>query len=139
MNEIDSAETTLTKNAMPSLLSSISFGSGFMGYAAFIWASALVRAREYVIYRGVGSLIGIGLFLAIILGALEIDLLLAKLKLQKRTRSAIWIGAVLGPYAGIVASNSTPPTMSHIIGVVTTLVGFTLSWYIDGKLISRRK
>ncbi|MBN1669298.1 MAG: hypothetical protein JW862_19550 [Anaerolineales bacterium] len=138
MTKIDSAETNPAKNTKSTLPSSISFGSIFMGYVAFTWASALVRARGDVIYRGVGSLIGIGLFLAIILGALAIDLLLAKLKLQKRIRSAIWIGAVLGPYAGIVASNSTPPTMSHIIGVVTTLVGFTLSWYIDGKLISRR-
>ena len=139
MNEFDSAETTLTKNAKPSLLSSISFGSAFMGYVAFIWASAFVRAWGYVIYRGTGALIGIGLFLAIIFSTLAIDLLLAKLTLQKRIRSAIWIGAVLGPYAGIAAANTMPPTLSHIIGVVTTLVSFALSWYIDGKRISKRK
>ncbi len=139
MNEIDSTETTLTKNAKPSLLSSISFGSTFMGYVAFIWASAFVRARGYIIYRGTGALLGIGLFLAIILSTLAIDLLLAKLTLQKRIRSAIWIGAVLGPYASIVAANTMPPTLSHVIGVVTTLAGFALSWYIDGKRISKRK
>ena len=110
------------------------FGSIFMGYVAYTWASAIIKEMGYVGYRGRGLFIGFGIFLLLLLCVITIDLIMIRLDIQRIIRSAVWLSIVIGPYVGIVVFNEWgSPVWGHLAGAISGLVIFVFSWWIDQR------
>ena len=108
------------------------FGSLFMGYVAYTWASTLTKEMGYVSYRGRGLFVGFGLFLVLLLIVVAIDILMIRFDLHRIIRSAIWLSVVIGPYVGIMVFNEWgSPVWGHIAGTISGLFIFLFSWWID--------
>lgn len=111
-----------------------SSSSALVAFSAVRWAFHLVKERGYLPYRGPGIAISLGIVLGFALAALLIDYVLARMGVPKRLRSALWFGALFGPYAGLLADNAWQhPVWSHVIGVASTVAGFGLGYLLERR------
>jgi hypothetical protein len=79
--------------------------AALVAFSAVRWAFHLVKERGYLPYRAWGIALSLGMVLGFGLAALLVDYVLACIDVPKRFRSAVWFGALLGPYAGLVADH----------------------------------
>ncbi|GAB4580013.1 MAG: hypothetical protein Fur0022_27520 [Anaerolineales bacterium] len=119
----------------------ILFSPGILliGYVAFSWASALVREWGYLPYRPPGLFIGFAVWLGFIFATWFVDFLLNLLNLTAQIRAALWMSAVVGPYAGMMAYDQWGhPIWSQVISLVSAVVAFSSGLMLEkiwGKTI----
>lgn len=113
---------------------------GAVALFSFRWINAILNTWGYKPYLGTGLLIGFGMFLGIIGLSVGIDYGLHRAGLTKTARSGAWLGALIGPYAGIVAMNEWGHLVgSQVIGVVSTLLAFWLGYWAEARLTRRNR
>jgi MFS family permease len=116
-----------------------SLGSLFIVFVTWPWMNTLLKEWGYRPYRGWGIVIGLGIILGFALVAWLIDYALAVGGVSKAIRSGLWLGAVLGPYAGLlVVDKGGDPQWGHLAGIAATMVGFALGYPVE-RLLARRK
>jgi hypothetical protein len=114
---------------------SFSIGPLFIVLVTWPWMNDLLRAWGYRPYRGWGIAIGLGLELSFVLIAWLIDRALAAGGVPKSVRSGLWLGAVLGPYLGLLtADQGASLAASQVAGIAATILGFAIGYTIDRVL-----
>jgi FtsH-binding integral membrane protein len=90
--------------------------------------------------EGLGIIIFFSIGAGFIISSIFINTILTKLGFEKPLRSALWFSALVGPYISIVAINNWDnPALSHITGVVTAILAFVLSYFLDRAFTRKSK
>jgi hypothetical protein len=112
----------------------------FIAIFIFIWSSTLTNLLGYVPLEGLGIIIFFSIGAGFIISSIFINTILTKLGFEKPLRSALWFSALVGPYISIVAINNWDnPALSHITGVVTAILAFVLSYFLDRAFTRKSK
>ena len=86
--------------------------------------------------KGFGSLVFIAVGLTLTFIALLIIRLMAKIGIDRPTRSAMMLSAVIGPYVNMAAYHAwESPVISHIAGFIASILAFLLSLLLDKMLV----
>lgn len=108
------------------------FGSGFMVFMAYRWASTIIQEWGQKPSQQVGTVLGLTVGFTLIV--LLFDYILWRLQFIKAIRSGLWAGAAIGSYATlIVGAEIAHPVWSHIIGVMSTIIVFAIFYALDNR------
>jgi hypothetical protein len=137
-SKIDLILHAYSKNWLKSLeraRPSTSLGFYLTGMFVFLWASALTVQLGYNPGQPVGGLFFVGIGLGLAITAIFANKLLARTGIDRPTRSALWLGALVGPYVSLaIEIQGLNPTTSHLAGFGSAVFLFWLSIQID-KLV----
>ena len=108
-----------------------------MGFSILFWSATLTAMIGYDLKEGFGTLIFIGIWVSFSLVILLVNRVLAKLAVDRSTRSAFMFSAIIGPYVDLVAYRAwNLPVISHLAGFAGSIVAFVFSLLVD-KLLAR--
>jgi hypothetical protein len=117
-----------------------SLGPLFVVFVTWPWMNTLLASWGYRPYQGWGIALGLALILGFAAAAWLIDWGLARLGLGRGVRSALWLGAVVGPYAGLWAiEQGVQPMAAQALGLAATLGGFVAGYALDRVLQKRNR
>jgi hypothetical protein len=114
---------------------STTLGYFFTSLFILIWSSSLMHIFGFTVETLLGSLVFIGILILLIFLVWLLVHIMANLGINRPTRSAILLSAVIGPYvfmAIYMRWNST--VISHISGFMTSIFAFILSIFLDKTL-----
>lgn len=115
------------------------FPIGAVALFSFRWVNDIVNGWGYKPISGMGLLVGFGVWLGIITLAITIDYGLYRLGLSQPARSGVWLAALIGPYAGMVALNEWGnPLGSRVIGILSTLFSFWFGYWAEDRLVRKK-
>lgn len=138
--KIDASMQAFAKRWMKSLnrpRASTTLGYFFVGLFILFWSTSLTVVLGFELRKGFGTLVFIGIALALTFGTLSVVRLMALLGIDRSTRSAFLFSAVIGPYANSLAEHAwNLPAVSHIVGFAGAILAFLLSLSLD-KLLQR--
>jgi hypothetical protein len=116
-----------------------SLGPVFVVLVTWPWLNALLAAWGYRPYRGWGLVLGLALLLGFAAAAWLVDFGLARLGIDRAVRSALWLGAAVGPSVVLWAvEQGMAPLAAQALGLVATLVGFGLGHGLD-RIVQKQK
>jgi hypothetical protein len=119
---------------------SFSLGPLFVVFVTWPWVNALLRAWGYRPYRVWGFALGLGLVLGVVLVAQLIDYALAWGGGGRELRAGLWLGTVIGPYAGLLVADRGANLMwGHAAGIAATLLGFAVGFTAERWLARKRR
>lgn len=105
-------------------------GGGFTAFICYRWAATIVQESGSKPSQRFGLVIGLAIVFAVALWLA--DWVLWRVRLSRPVRSGLWAGAVIGPYAGLVAIEVlVHPVWSQVIGLAGTVLAFTLFYFLD--------
>lgn len=108
-------------------------GGILIAVVSYPWIAQQVKAWGYVPYRGLGIALVLGLGLGVLAAVLLVDYILARVGMEKRIRSGLWLAAALGPAASLAVWNQWGhPVWSQVAGIASTLFGFGLGYFMGG-------
>lgn len=138
--KIDNAVQSYWKNWLNSLErphASVILSNIVLTFSILFWSASLTTQFGFDLKKGPGILVFIAIWLFISLGILLVTLLMAKLGVERRIRSALLLAAIIGPYINLIAYLAWDrPTVSHILGFVSSIIAFLFSLVLD-KILSR--
>ena len=109
------------------------FGSGFMAFMAYRWASTIVQEWGQKPSQQIGIVLGLTVGFIIVL--FLFDYILWRLQFIKAIRSGLWAGAAIGSYVSLLAgAELTHPVWSHILGLTSTIIAFVAFYSLDNRL-----
>lgn len=108
-----------------------------IGFSVLFWSATLTAMIGYDLKKGFGTLIFIGIWVSFSLVILLVNRALAKLAVDRSTRSAFMFSAIIGSYVDLVAYRAwSLPVISHLAGFAGSIVAFLFSLLVD-KLLAR--
>jgi len=138
--KIDAPMRAYAKRWMKSLdrpRASTTLGYFFVGLFILFWSSSLTTMLGFDLKKGFGSLVFIGVGLLLTFSALLIIRIMALIGLDRPTRSAIMLSAVIGPYVNLSVYHAwNSPVISHIAGFIASIFAFLISLLLD-KMLER--
>jgi hypothetical protein len=138
--KIDAPMRAYAKRWMKSLdrqRASTTLGYFFVGLFILFWSSSLTTMLGFNLKKGFGSLVFIGVGLLLMFSTLLIIRIMAKIGLDRPTRSAIMLSAVIGPYVNLAVYHAwNSPVISHIVGFIASIFAFLISLLLD-KMLER--
>ena len=138
--KIDAPMRAYAKRWMKSLdrpRASTTLGYFFVGLFILFWSSSITTLLGFDLKKGFGSLVFIGVGLLLVFVSLLIIRIMARIGLDRPTRSAIMLSAVIGPYVNLSVYRSfNSPIISHIMGFLASILAFLISLLLD-KLLER--
>lgn len=100
---------------------------------SYRWIAQQVKAWGYVPYRGLGIALTLGLGLGVLAAVLLVDYALARVGIEKRIRSGLWLAAAWGPAASLTVWNEWGHLVwSQVAGIAGTFLGFGLGYFMGG-------
>jgi len=116
---------------------STTLGYFFVGLFILIWSTSLTNILGFDLKKGYGSLVFIGVGISLTSAALLIIRVMAMIGIDRPTRSAIMLSAVIGPYVNMATYHAwESPVISHIVGFIASILAFLISLLLD-KLLAR--
>ena len=142
-DQIDASIKAYAKKWMKSLdrpRPSTTLGYFFAGLFILFWSSALTHALGFDVNTVLGALVFTGtLFILIFLMWLIIHLM-AGFGINRPTRSALLLSAIIGPYVYMsVYQQWNSVAISHISGFVASIGAFIFSFLLDKILTKNTK
>lgn len=138
--KIDAPMRAYAKRWMKSLArprASTTLGYFFVGLFVLFWSSSLTALIGFDLKKGLGSLIFIGVGLSLTFAIMFINHFMARIGLDRPTRSAFMLSAVIGPYVNLAAYHAwNSSVLSHIAGFITSIFAFLVSLLLD-KMLER--
>ena len=136
--KIDAPMRAYAKRWMKSLdrpRASTTLGYFFVGLFILFWSSSLTTMLGFDLKKGFGSLVFIGVGLSLTFVSLLIIRVMARIGVDRPTRSAIMLSAVFGPYVNLAVYHAwKSPVISHIMGFIASIFAFLLSLLLDKML-----
>ncbi|OGO12029.1 MAG: hypothetical protein A2Y53_02930 [Chloroflexi bacterium RBG_16_47_49] len=136
--KIDAAMQSYAERWMKSIdrpRASTTLGYFFVGMFILFWSSSLTALLGFDLKKGYGALIFIIVGLSLTFTTIFINRLMTKLGLDRSIRSALWLSAVIGPYANLISYNYWHlPVISHIVGFAASILAFIFSFLLDKML-----
>ena len=115
---------------------STTLGYFFVGLFILFWSSSLTTMLGFDLKKGFGSLVFIGVGLSLTFAAMLIIRVMAMVGLDRPTRSAIMLSAVIGPYVNMAVYHAwESPVVSHIAGFIASIFSFLISLLLDKLLV----
>ncbi len=137
--KIDAPMRAYAKRWMKSLdrpRASTTLGYFFVGLFILFWSSSLTTMLGFDLKKGFGSLVFIGVGLSLTFAAMLVIRIMTKIGLDRPTRSAIMLSAVIGPYVNMATYHAwESPVISHITGFIASIFAFLLSLLLDKMLV----
>jgi len=105
-------------------------------FCVLFWSVTLTTMFGYDLKKGAGTLVFIGIWLSISLITFVAMRLMSKLGVDRSTRSAFILSAIIGPYVDLVTYHAwNLPVISHIIGFAGATIAFLFSLLLDKLLV----
>ena len=137
-DKIDASMQAYAKRWMKSLNKprpSTTLGYFFVGLFILFWSSSLTEITGFDLRNILGVLVFIGFGLILTLTSLIFVWLMTRLGLDRPTRSAFLLSAVLGPYINMVAEHTWKiSVVSHVLGFLGAILAFLASLSLDRLL-----
>jgi hypothetical protein len=137
--KIDAPLRAYAKKWMKSLdrpRASTTLGYFFVSLFILFWSTSLTTILGFNLKKGLGSLVFIGVGLSLTLAAMLVIHLMAKVGVDRPTRSAIMLSAVIGPYVNMAVYHAwESPVISHIAGFIASIFAFLISLLLDRILV----
>jgi hypothetical protein len=139
--QIDTSMKAYARKWMKSLdqpRPSTTLGYFFVGLFILLWSSSLTTMLGYDIKRVSGSFVFIGVGLVLTLATWVIVRLMSTIGIDRPTRSALLLSAVIGPYVNMAvyyAWNSG--VISHIVGFIASIFAFIVSLLLDKLMVKK--
>lgn len=142
-DQIDASIKAYAKKWMKSLdrpRPSTTLGYFFAGLFILFWSSALTHGLGFDVNTVLGALVFTGtLFILIFLMWLLIRLM-AGFGINRPTRSALLLSAIIGPYVYMaIYQQWNSVVISHISGFVASITAFIFSFLLDKLLTKNTK
>jgi hypothetical protein len=117
---------------------STTLGYFFTGLFILFWSSSITNLLGYDLSKISGSLIFIGFLSVFGFTMWLLVRLLAIIGINRPTRSALLLSAVMGPYVDMaVYQKSNSAVISHISGFLVSIFAFVISLILD-RILARR-
>lgn len=137
--KIDASMQAFAKRWMKSLnkpRASTTLGYFFVGLFILFWSTSLTVLLGFDLRKGFGTLVFIGVGLALTFATLSVVRLMALLGIDRPIRSAFLFSAVIGPYVTSLADHAwNLPVVSHVVGFAVAILAFLLSLSLDKLLV----
>ena len=115
---------------------STTLGYFFVSLFILFWSSSITNMLGFDLKKGFGSLVFIVVGSTLTFFALLIVRSMAKIGIDRPTRSAMMLSAVIGPYVNMAAYHAwESPVISHIAGFIASILAFLLSLLLDKMLV----
>jgi hypothetical protein len=141
--KIDASVQAFAKRWMSSLdrpRVSTTLGYFFVGLFLLFWSSAITSLLGFDLNKGIGVFVFIGVGILVVFPTIFFVKLMARLGVDRPTRSAFLFSAVIGPYVNMVAQQAWHiPVLSHMLGFVAAIFAFLFSLLLDRLIDSARR
>jgi hypothetical protein len=139
-DKIDASMQAYARRWMKSLdrpRPSTTLGYFFVGLFILFWSSSLTELTGLDLRKFLGVLVFLGFALILTLLTLLIVWIMTRLGLDRPTRSAFLLSAVVGPYVNMVAEQTWKMSVvSHVLGFLGAILAFLASLSLD-KLLAK--
>jgi len=108
-----------------------------IGFFILFWSATLTGLLGFDLKKGWGTLVFIGVWASLSLATLSAIRVMSKLGVDRPTRAAFMLSAMVGPYVNLVAYRAwNLPVISHIVGFAGSVLAFLFSLLVD-RLLAR--
>jgi hypothetical protein len=116
---------------------STTLGYFSVGLFVLFWSSSLSKQTGFNLNSIWGTLVFLGFVVILTLTSMLIVHILARLGIDRPTRSALLFSAVIGPYVNMLTARAwNISVVSHILGFLAGILAFLTSLLLD-KLIAK--
>jgi preprotein translocase subunit SecE len=116
---------------------SFGFGSGFIVFMAYSWASTIIQEWGQKPSQQISTVLG--LTLGFLIALYLFDYILWRWQFTRAIRSGLWAGAAIGSYATLFAwTELAHPVWSHVIGLTSTVFAFVIFYSLDNIVQSKQ-
>jgi hypothetical protein len=117
---------------------STTLGYFFVGLFILFWSSSVTNILGYDLRKVSGSLIFIGIVFVFTLVTWSLIRLMSIIGIDRPTRSALMLSALIGPYVNLVVYQGwNSLVISHISGFIASIFAFLVSLLLDKTLAKK--